>query len=182
MKTKIWIMVGVMIIAFATMAVPVMAAADQTVSVSGTDSETVTFTVTNPSLGFGSFNLGTNNTVDSTKGTYSVVQLKTNSNSWSIVASNTSAVSGHMMSGSLSLANATGIQAESPVSGHGITGTSGLISLSATSQAILTGTQTIPTVTDISPLKIDQYVSTGDIAATTPYSIVITLGYQSTLT
>jgi hypothetical protein len=62
MKTKIWIMVGVLIIAFATMAVPVMAdlPGDQSGGASGTQEQNASISWNNGNFDFGNFVIGDN--------------------------------------------------------------------------------------------------------------------------
>ena len=187
MKAKVWIVAGLLVIAFAVMITPVMAVDNQPISVSGTNPETVTFTVAPSSYTFLTFNLNTNNTLGFTSTGHPIVSISTNDASWSITAVNTStANAGHMQNsdGSLYLANATGIAAHPStynVAGVAVPAAVGsnLISLSESPQEIITGSEPVATLTPITPLEIDQYVSTGDAASI--YSIVITLAYQPTI-
>lgn len=188
MKTKLWIIAGVLIIAFAAMVAPVLAVGTQSLSATANDQATVTFTVTNSSpttltFGTGIFNLAANNTISKSypdhNGHFPVVQVQTNENPWYITAvDNTN--NGHMKSGSLILANATGIQAENVAGAYATQSVPNLVPLSGSAQAILSGSAVVPSITDIASLKIDQYVSTGDTAANN-YAIAITLAYEDTL-
>jgi hypothetical protein len=188
MKTKLLIIAGLLVIVFAVMITPVLAVGPQQVSAGATDQASVTFTVTNTtsSLTFGSgiFNLNANNTISKSNpdesGKFPVVQVQTNEATWYITAVD-SANNGHMKSGSFTLTNVTGIQAENVDGAYAARSVANLVPLSGSAQPILTGSGVVPSITDIASLKIDQYVSTGDIAADN-YAITIILAYENTLT
>src|SRR5208337_2017845 len=76
MKTKLWIIVGLVAIAAVLMVAPVMANTSS-VTVSGDQQTNASITITDASLNFGTFVMGTN-TVDSS------IKVYTNDENWSV--------------------------------------------------------------------------------------------------
>jgi len=175
MKTRTLVLIGVLIIALAAMAMPVMA---DDVGVSGDLGSGGTFTVTNQTLKFASFAPGSTNYIsptalDSIGSNFASIHMTDiNDPAWHIDVSGTN--SGYMTTGSYTLGSAMGIKNATAVSGiGGITAPQALTGSAAQlfTGGVLTGT------TDI-PLELSQAVAVGDTAAT-GYAITVTVQYTS---
>lgn len=168
MKTKILVIVGILIIAFAAMVAPVMAA--DPVQISGGTASTFSFTMVNTSLTFGTFAAGSNYISPShpdTVAKFAVVDLTTNAGAWTI--SQKGLNSGHMANGGHTLAAALGIKNASVISGTTLGQTSAL-ALTGSDLPLFTGTLIEQTYI---PLEISQVVTAAD-----PYDT----GYANTIT
>ena len=162
-------LVGILIIAFAVMVVPVMG---DDVSVTGDTSSTFHFEVINQSLDFGTFIMGTNYISPSypdtsATPTFAVVNVTTNDAAWTI--SQAGLNNGKMTQGSNTLAAALGIKNASVISGT-TTGQTSPLALTGGTVVLFSGT---PIDLTYIPLELSQVVSTTD-----PYAI----GYTNTIT
>jgi hypothetical protein len=177
MKTKIWIMAGVLIIALATMAVPVMAGDSGTIGATGEQSQHYDITIDNATLQFGTFALASNTispTHPDTAGNWAVLKgFYTNDDTWSVKVAGDNAKMTH---GSHALNAAMTIKNATDQSGSGITGWGSAQTLTTTATTLVHGTGSL-SATDI-PLYIEQTVTATD-SADNGYAMTITVSYST---
>ncbi len=177
MKTKLLIIVGLMVIVAALMVAPVMAG--NTVTASGNDQQSYSLTVANNSLSFGTFIIGSN-VISPTypdqggNNEFGVIQMSTNDNSWYVkVNGGTSYMTS---SHSYTLADPMTIQNATDLTASGITGQATPMTLTTTATNLLVGSHSIGP-TNI-PLYLQQTVGPTD-TADTGYSMTITVTYAA---
>jgi hypothetical protein len=182
MKTKVLVLIAVLIIALAAMAAPVMAADSADIGVSGQYGDSVSiavpnFTAGNP-LTFKTFTPGEQHINPSTQvGTekFATLVMNTNAASWHVNAYDTGTGEGHMYSTALSrpLTNALKIKLVNAYPG---TTTGSEVTLSALeTQSLITGTATMVTSTNID-LDFTQTVDNADPAGTYTAAVVLAYG------
>jgi len=161
MKTKLLIIAGLLVIAFAVMITPVMAG--NTIAASGEQGSQYTLSVGSSTTDFGTFSLGQNfNTANS-------VTVTTNDGTWSLTASGDK-----MISGSTYLTDPISIKNQTDLSASGITGEAIPVSITSGGQQFVTGTSSQLTGTTI-PLYLGQFIHMGDPKGS--YSTTITISY-----
>ncbi|MFZ1127430.1 hypothetical protein [Methanoregula sp.] len=172
MKTKLWIIVGVLIIAFAAMVAPVMA--DGTVTTSGNQPTNASVSILNASTNFGSFTVGTDTISPSHYNTsvgFPVIDVYSNENQWYVKVNGNNA---EMTNGVYTLANPLTIQNATPVTD--ITGVASPLTLTTSATQLLMGSPVDETYV---PLVLQQPIIPTDTAAN-GYQMVITVAYSDT--
>jgi hypothetical protein len=177
MKTKIWIMVGVLIIAFATMAVPVMAGTGGTIGASGDQISQYDITIPNDTVSFGDFAIASNKISPDhpgADGKWAVIKgfyttdpiwfVKVNGNHLKMTDGT------HPLGASMTIKNAT------DQSGSGITGLGSALTLTTDATTLVSGSAALGS-TDI-PLYIEQTVAASDPIG--HYTMTITVSYSTT--
>jgi hypothetical protein len=179
MKTKTVILVGVLIIALAAMAVPVMAdGASDTATLGGTKDSTATMSIANDSLTFnskfttGSYNISpTSPASENTNRAFADLLVSSNEASWKVYAKGSN--SGIMLSGANSLTHPLNVDlAYNAPADFAKTN----VVLSGTTQELLSvSAQKLTTVSV--PLDLGQDITSTDPAGT--YSITLTLQFAA---
>jgi len=172
MKEKVLVIAGLLALACIAMVVPVMA--DGNVGANGSQASNFSVTVTNTSVNFGTFTVGSNTispTHPDSHSNFSVVQVYSNDPNWYVQVSGSN--SGHMKSSAgYTLFNALTIQNATVVTG-GINSPLTLTG-SGTGKDLLTETPLNPT--DV-PVTLEQTIIPTDTAAS-DYAISISIVYS----
>jgi hypothetical protein len=179
MKAKVWIMIGVLIIAFAAMVTPVMAGTSGQVGAQGDQGQHYDITIDNASLLFGTFAIGSNvisptHPDTHTPGQWAVIkQFYTNEDTWylKVAGDNAKMTKGsHTLNAVMTIKNAT------DQTGSGITGWGSAQPLTTIATRLVNGAGPF-SATDI-PLYIEQTVA-GTDPADTNYAMTITVSYST---
>lgn len=180
MKTRTLILAGILIIAFALMAAPVMADQPDTIGLTGTKGSDLSFSVANDTLVFDSFSTGTHHISPTVPGgandPFANIVLSTNDATWHIYVYEAGGDGKMARDGPVALTNALGILIPGSAPAGATKNTIAALS-GVTTQSLIDGTQTVPTSTSI-PVDLSQVVDAADGAGA--YTITVTFNYSTT--